>query len=59
MKVLKCCRAIRCVNVEAETNVSENSSISIIMVDVVNDRISLLLTPVCQTDASSYWCSMK
>jgi hypothetical protein len=57
--VLKSSRAIRCVNGELKTNVSEISSVSIIRVDVVNDHMSLIYTPVCQIDVSSYWCIMQ
>jgi hypothetical protein len=45
-------RAISRVNVELNTNVSD---ISIIRVDVANDRMSLIFIPVCQIDA--YWCT--
>jgi hypothetical protein len=47
-------RAISRVNVKLKTNVSEISSVYIIRVDVVNDRISLIFIPDCQIDASSY-----
>jgi hypothetical protein len=39
--------------VELKANVSENSSASIIRVDVVNDCMSLMFISVCQIDASS------
>jgi hypothetical protein len=57
--VLKSSRAISLVNVELKTDVSEISSVSIIRVDVMNDRILLIFTPVCQIDSSSYWCAVQ
>jgi hypothetical protein len=48
--VLKSSQAISHVNAELKTNVSEISSVSIIRVDVVNDHMSLIFIPVCQTD---------
>jgi hypothetical protein len=47
------------VNVEVKTHISEIALVSIIKVDVVNDRMSLIFIPVCQIDASSYWCTMQ
>jgi hypothetical protein len=47
------------VNVELKTNVSEVSSVSIIKVDAVNDRMSLMFILVCKIDVSSYWCIMQ
>jgi hypothetical protein len=44
------------VNVEIKPDVSDIFSASIIRVDVVNDRMSLIVIPVCEIDASSYWC---
>jgi hypothetical protein len=44
--VLNYSRAIRCVNVELKTNVSEISSVTIIRVDVVNDHASLIYQSV-------------
>jgi hypothetical protein len=58
MNVLKSSRATSRVDVELKTNVSEISTVSIIRTDVVNDRMSLIFTPVCEIDASSYWCIM-
>jgi hypothetical protein len=56
---LKFSQAISHINVELKTNVSETSSISSIMVDVVNDRVWLTFIPVYQINASSYWCIMQ
>jgi hypothetical protein len=50
-------RAISRVNVELKTNVSYISSVSIVRVDVANDRMSLIFTPVRQIDA--YWCIVQ
>jgi hypothetical protein len=46
------------VSVELKTNVAE-ISVSIIRVDMTNDRVSLIFTPVCQIDARSYWCVVQ
>jgi hypothetical protein len=56
---LKFPRALSSVKVELKTNVSEFSLVSIIRVDMVNDRVSLMFIPVCQIDAASYWCIMQ
>jgi hypothetical protein len=52
--VLKFSPAISRVDVELKPSVSEIWSVSIIRVDVVNDRISLMFIPVCRIGASSY-----
>jgi hypothetical protein len=57
--VLKSSWVITCVNVELKPNVSEISSVSITRVGVVNDGMSLIFTPVCEIDASSYWCTVQ
>jgi hypothetical protein len=58
--VLKSFLVISRVNVELKTNVSGIFFVSIsIRGDVVNGRISLKFIPVCQIDASSYWCTMQ
>jgi hypothetical protein len=53
--MLKFSRAIGHFNAELKSDVSEISSASIIRVDVVNGRTSLMFIPVSQTDVSSYW----
>jgi hypothetical protein len=57
--VLKSSQVIIHVNVELKTNISGISSVSIVRVSVVNDHTSLILMPVCQFDASSYWHAMQ
>jgi hypothetical protein len=49
-------RAISSISVELKTNVSDNSFVVFIGIDLVNDRISLIYTyiSVCQVDTSSY-----
>jgi hypothetical protein len=44
------------VNVESEAKVSEISSMSIIRVYEVHDRMSLMFIPSCHIGASSCWC---
>jgi hypothetical protein len=44
--VLKSSRPISLLNVEIKTNVSEISSVSIIMADVVNDHTSLIYADI-------------
>jgi hypothetical protein len=46
--------AIGRVNIELKTNVPEIISVSIIRVDVLNDHVSLIFVPVCESDALSY-----
>jgi hypothetical protein len=53
INALKSSRAISRVTVELKTNVSEIFSVSFIRVDVMNYRMSLIFTPVCEIDASS------
>jgi hypothetical protein len=53
MNMLKSSRAISRVNGELKTNVSEKSSVSIVMVEMVNGDMSLIFIPVSQIDASS------
>jgi hypothetical protein len=50
-------QALSRVGVELKTSVSEISSGSIFRVDVANDHTSLICIPMCQIDASSYWCT--
>jgi hypothetical protein len=59
--VLKSSQVISFVNAELKTNISETSLISIIMVDVVNDHMSLTFVTVCQINASpiGVLCSMR
>jgi hypothetical protein len=51
--VLKFSRSISRVNVELKTNVSDISTVSIIRVGVVNDRMLLIFIPVCQIDGNA------
>jgi hypothetical protein len=51
-------RAIGHVNVKLKNDVSEVSSVSIIRVDVMNGRMSLIFILVCETD-SFFWCIIQ
>jgi hypothetical protein len=56
--VLKFSWVIGCVNAELKTNILVIST-SIIRVNAMNDHMLLIHIPVCQKNASSYWCTMQ